>query len=184
MADSVTLFVKPGDATCEAAQRYLDEKKVAYTTRDITKDPSASAVLFGKLGKIVVPTFLIGDRMIVGFDPMQLLRYLPKDESQEEHVTFGAAVRTLTSEVATTSGLTAAFGVEVGEVKEDSPAGHAGIRKGDIITAIGAYTLTGGAQQFRTAIDAKRPGDTMSLTVWREGDEITMDVTFAVPAQA
>jgi glutaredoxin len=184
VSDSVTLFVRPGDATCESARRYLDEKKVAYTTRDITKDPSASAVLFGKLGKVVVPTFLIGDRMIVGFDPMQLLRYLPKDESQEEHVAFGAAVRTLTSEVATAGGLNAAFGVEVGDVKEDSPAGQAGIRKGDIITAIGAYTLTGGAQQFRTAIGAKRPGDNMTLTVWRDGGEITVEVTFAVPAQA
>jgi glutaredoxin len=184
VAESVTLFVRPGDATCEAAQRYLDEKKVAYTTRDITKDPSASAVLFGKLGKIVVPTFLIGDRMIVGFDPVQLLRYLPKDESQEEHVAFGAAVRSLTPEVARAGGLNAAFGVEVGDVKEDSPAGQAGICKGDIITAIGAYTLTGGAQQFRTAIGAKRPGDNMTLTVWREGEEITVDVTFAVPAQA
>jgi glutaredoxin len=184
VSDAVTLFVRPGDATCDAAQRYLAEKKVAYTTRDITKDPSASAVLFGKLGKIVVPTFLIGDRMIVGFDPMQLLRYLPKDESQEEHVALGAAVRTLTSDVAAASGLNVKFGVEVGDVKGDSPAEHAGIRKGDIITAIGAYTLTGGAQQFRTAIDAKRPGDTMTLTVWRRGEEVTVEVTFAVPAQA
>jgi glutaredoxin len=184
VAETVTLFVRPSDATCEAAERYLDEKKVVHTTRDITKDPSASAVLFGKLGKIVVPTFLIGDRMIVGFDPVQLLRYLPKDESQEEHVAFGAAVRTLTPGVAAAGGLNAAFGVEVGDVKEDSPAAQAGIRKGDIITAIGAYTLTGGAQQFRTAIGAKRPGDNMTLTVWRDGAEIPVEVVFAVPAQA
>jgi glutaredoxin len=184
MADAVTLFVRPGDPGCESARRYLDEKKVAYTTRDITKDPSASAVLFGKLGKIVVPTFLIGDRMIVGFDPVQLLRYLPKDESQEEHVAFGAAVRTLTAEVAAASGLNVTFGVEVGDVKPASPAEHAGICKGDIITAIGAYTLTGGAQQFRTAISAKRPGDTMNLTISRGGKEMSVEVTFAVPAQA
>jgi glutaredoxin len=184
MADQVTLFVRPGDATCEAARRYLDEKKIAYATRDVTQDPSASAVLFGKLGKVAVPAFLIGERMIVGFDPMQLLRYLPKDESDEEHVAFGAAVRTLTAEVASASGLAVPFGVEVGEVKEDSPAAEAAIQKGDIITAIGSYTLTGGAEQFRVAVGAKRPGDTMNLTVWRGGEELTVVVAFGVPAQA
>ncbi len=52
------------------------------------------------------------------------------------------------------------------------------MRTGDVITAIGGYTLTGGADQFRTAVAARRPGDSMILTVWREGAFVVCTVEF------
>ena len=39
------------------------------------------------------------------------------------------------------------------------------------------------AEQFRRAVSARKPGDTMALTVWREGDTVEASVQFpAEPA--
>lgn len=169
MADDLTVFIRHGDPQCEALLAYLDQRNLTYTTRDVTSDPSATAILFGRLGRVAVPALLIGERLIVGFDPVQLSRYLPRSSDDGPGVSFGAAVRGVTLDIAREHGLPAAFGVEVGSVRAESPAATAGVLPGDIITAIGAYTLTGGADQFRTAVGARRPGDTMTLTVWRDG---------------
>jgi glutaredoxin len=177
-AAEITAYVRGGDPQSEALLRYLDQRGVAHTVRDVTTDPSASAILFGRLGRIAVPALTIGERMIVGFDPVQLARYLPRPADSGPAVSFGAAVRDVTLEVARQRGLPAAFGVEVGPVREDGPAAAAGVRTGDVITAIGAYTLTGGAEQFRTAVAARRPGDSMAVTVTRDGAPEELVVQF------
>ncbi len=170
MGEPVTVFVRAGDPTCAAALQYLAQRGVEHRVRDILTDPSASAILLGRLGKVTVPAFQIGDRLIVGFDPVQLGRYLPRPASESlPSVSFGAGVRTVTPTIAAQRGLPAAYGVEVGPVRDGSPAALAGVRPGDVITAIGAYTLTGGEAQFRTAVAARHPGDSMAITVWREG---------------
>jgi serine protease Do len=102
----------------------------------------------------------------------------------EPTVTFGAAVRSVTPELAHERGLPATYGVEVGRVTPGSPAEAAGIRVGDLIVGIGPYTLSGGADQFRTAVAARRPGDTMQLTLWRDGSEVPVAVSFPVPEPA
>ena len=53
-----------------------------------------------------------------------------------------------------------------------------------MITAIGAYTIHGGAEQFRSAVALRRPGDTMALTIWRDGADREVAVAFPVAPQA
>jgi len=181
MSDAVTVFVRPGDPASEATLRYLDQRGIAYTKRDVLSDPSATAILFGRLGKVVVPVVQVGERLLVGHDPVQLARFLPREESEEQHVAFGASVRSVTAEIATAKGLPAVYGVEVGQVKPASPAEVAGIQSGDVITGIGPYTVDGGADQFRRAVALRQPGDTMTLTIWRDGD--TSEAVVAFPAE-
>ena len=182
MADAVTVFVKPGDPASESVLRYLDQRGVQYAKRDVLTDPSATAILFGRLGRVTVPVVQIGDRLLVGYDPVQLARFLPATGSEEPGVSFGAAVRGVTAQIAAEKRLPAAYGVEVGSVKEGSPAEAAGIRSGDVITAIGPYTISGGADQFRRAVSIRRPGDTMTLTLWRDGGSV--DATVSFPKEA
>jgi membrane-associated protease RseP (regulator of RpoE activity) len=182
--DTITVFVKAGDPASDAVRRYLDQRGLSYTTRDVLSDPSATAILFGRLGRVVTPVVQVGDRLLVGSDPVQLARFLPRRESDEPGVSFGAAVRSVTPEIAAGKRLPAAYGVEVGSVKTGSPAEDAGILPGDVITSVGAYTLNGGADQFKRAVAARRPGDTMSLTVWREGELLDVPVAFPMPAAA
>jgi membrane-associated protease RseP (regulator of RpoE activity) len=177
-AAPITVYVRAGDPDSEAVVAHLRSRGYRFTTRDVRSDPSASAVLFGKLGRGVVPAVQVGERMLAGYDPVQLARFLPPAGQEEPAVSFGAAVRSVTPDLARERGLPAPWGVEVGPVKPDTPAAEAGIRPGDLITGIGAYTLAGGADQFRTAVAARRPGDTMTLTVRRDGDDVVLPVTF------
>lgn len=180
MADAVTVFVKAGDPASEATLRHLDQRGVAYTKRDVLNDPSATAILFGRLGRVTVPVVQIGERLLVGHDPVQLARFLPREDADEPGVSFGAAVRAVTAEIAAAKALPAVYGVEVGSVRDGSPAAAAGIEAGDVITAIGAYTINGGAEQFRRAVAMRRPGDSMGLSIWRAGEPL--DVVVAFPA--
>ena len=184
MAEQVTVFVKPGDPGSEATLRYLDQRGVTYTTRDVLTDPSATAILFGRLGRVTTPVVQIGERLLVGHDPVQLARFLPRDGEEAPTVSFGAAVRSVTAQIAAEKGLPATYGVEVGSVHAGSPAEAAGIRAGDVITAIGPYTINGGADQFRRAVSLRRPGDTMALSLWRDGGTTDAVVSFPSPLQA
>jgi serine protease Do len=178
MAEQITVFVRQGDPGSQQVLRYLDQRGLQYTTRDVLSDPSATAILFGRLGRVVVPVVQVGERLLVGSDPVQLARFLPREEPGEPGVSFGAAVRSVNPEIAAAKGLPATYGVEVGSVHEGSPAAAAGILPGDIITSVGGYTITGGADQFRRAVSVRRPGDSMQLSVVRGAETIEVAVQF------
>jgi 2-alkenal reductase len=55
-------------------------------------------------------------------------------------------------------------------------ADRAGLREGDIITAIDTQAIDGDTS-LRQLLLQRRPGDTVILTVLRDGSEISIDVT-------
>jgi S1-C subfamily serine protease len=110
---------------------------------------------------------------------------------QAVHAYLGVAVDTIPAAVAARLGLVA--GVEVAEANPDTPAERAGLRGatgsqnvggqtyptgGDVITALDGKRIASAAE-LRAAINAKRPGDVISVTYWRGGNRHTVDVTLA-----
>jgi putative serine protease PepD len=73
---------------------------------------------------------------------------------------------------------TASNGVRLTQVRTGTPASQAGLEAGDVITAINGTKVTG-ASQLGSAIDAKQPGDTVSITYTRAGKTATVKVTLA-----
>jgi putative serine protease PepD len=63
-------------------------------------------------------------------------------------------------------------------VQDNTPAAKAGLKKGDVITAVNGTTTTSGDDLSR-AIDAHKPGDKITLTYKRAGSEHTVTVTLA-----
>jgi putative serine protease PepD len=61
-------------------------------------------------------------------------------------------------------------------VVEGSPADRAGLQPQDEVTAVDGKSITTG-DELRDAIDAKKPGDKITLTIERNGDERTVQVT-------
>ncbi|WP_084355278.1 S1C family serine protease [Actinomyces radicidentis] len=90
------------------------------------------------------------------------------------HAYLGVSIGDGSSEV---DGATRA-GAEVGSVESDSPASKAGLAEGDVITAIDgkpttqAAALTGFVRQYSA-------GDTATLTVIRDGKEISVQATLS-----
>ncbi|HSR48411.1 MAG TPA: PDZ domain-containing protein [Anaerolineales bacterium] len=67
-------------------------------------------------------------------------------------------------------------GAAVGQVLDGSPAERAGLRVGDVITAVDGIQLVGPGQ-LRRLIQAHQPGDKVTLTILRGEDKQTVVVT-------
>ncbi|MCA9397829.1 trypsin-like peptidase domain-containing protein [candidate division WWE3 bacterium] len=67
-------------------------------------------------------------------------------------------------------------GAFVEQVIAGSPADDAGVKSGDIITAIESEALTV-ARDLRSVIVTYRAGDSITLSIWRAGEELEVTVT-------
>ena len=83
---------------------------------------------------------------------------------------LGIVVTSVTSEIAQKLGLSNQNGVFVAEVQAGSAADRAGIRSGDVITAING-TAVNDPNPFRNIVAAAGPGAQVTLTVVRDGRE-------------
>ncbi len=68
-------------------------------------------------------------------------------------------------------------GIYVAEVTSGTAAETAGIEAGDVIIAIGDESIASGSELL-IAKNLYRVGDTVSVTVWRNGSEVDLSVTF------
>ena len=69
-------------------------------------------------------------------------------------------------------------GVTVSEVKPATPAAAAGLQVGDVLTAVDGAKVADSAS-LQKAVDAHKPGDTLSLTYTRNSATKTAQVTLA-----
>jgi serine protease Do len=69
-------------------------------------------------------------------------------------------------------------GVLIGNVANDTPAQKAGLRQGDVITALNGQATTD-KNTFRNAVAAMAPGTNVKLDVWRDGKTSTYNITLA-----
>jgi putative serine protease PepD len=66
----------------------------------------------------------------------------------------------------------------VASVRSSTPASKAGLRAGDVIVALGD-TKVSSSDELRTAINARKPGDRVTLTYTRNGKRHTVSLTLA-----
>src|SRR6266540_2355315 len=107
------------------------------------------------------------------------------------HAYLGVSVETIPSSVASALGVPA--GVELAQVRSGTPAARAGLHGstgtrtidgqeyptgGDVVTAIDGEAVSTSAE-LQARIDAKRPGDTVSITYSRGGKSHTVSVKLA-----
>jgi S1-C subfamily serine protease len=110
------------------------------------------------------------------------------DKGKVEHAYLGVEVETIPGSVA--SQLDLVEGVELRTVRNGTPAAKAGLHGstgtkvvdgdqyatgGDVITEFDGKAITT-SEELQRAVDAKRPGDTVSVTYWRGGKSHTADV--------
>jgi len=110
------------------------------------------------------------------------------DNGKVEHAYLGVSVQTIPESVADQLKLVA--GAELNEVRTGTPAKKAGLRAstgeqtvdgtpyvtgGDVITEVDGQAIQT-SEQLQRAIDSHKPGDTIKVTYWRNGDSHTVDV--------
>ncbi|MGB5735385.1 MAG: PDZ domain-containing protein, partial [Thiohalocapsa sp.] len=92
---------------------------------------------------------------------------------------LGIAGRSLTPQLAKRFGLRAPHGVLVTSVGEDSPAAHAGLRAGDVVTSANGQLLRS-SYELLDAVTQAGPAVEVKLQVWRGSDRME---TLAITAE-
>jgi Do/DeqQ family serine protease len=88
---------------------------------------------------------------------------------------LGARTQTVTGEIARSLGLPAPRGVLVADVWQGGAAARAGLRAGDVIVSVGGQPVNDeGAATYQ--FGARRIGETVPVTVLRDGREVTLNV--------
>jgi serine protease Do len=83
---------------------------------------------------------------------------------------LGVGIQDVTRDIADSVGLKEAKGAVVTQTTKDSPADKAGIKSGDVITAVDGQQIEDARALSRT-IGGKAPGTTVDVTVWRDNAE-------------
>jgi 2-alkenal reductase len=91
---------------------------------------------------------------------------------------IGITYQTLNAQVAAANNVNAKEGAWVQDVTANSPAARAGLRSGDVVTSINGATLTEDTPLPALMLKFK-PGDTVQLTVLRDGKTLTLSLTLA-----
>ncbi len=100
---------------------------------------------------------------------------LQKDGSID-HGYLGVQIQPVTQDVADAVGLSKAEGALVAAVSDGAPAAHAGVKTGDIVTAVGSENVKTPKDLSRLVADLS-PGAKETLTVWRDGKTVDVNVT-------
>ena len=92
-----------------------------------------------------------------------------------EHAYLGVSTGTASGDTA---------GAQIAEVVQGSPAAEAGLRQGDIITALGEEGIDS-TEDLVAAIATREPGETVTLEVERDGQKTAVKVTLGTqPAES
>ena len=123
-----------------------------------------------------------GGSVGIGFDiPADTAKMVVADLKKDGHVTrgwLGVQIQPVTTGIADSLGLKKAEGAMVDEPQSGSPAAKAGIKSGDVITAVDG-TAVKDARDLARTIGTMAPGASVKLDIIRRGTPQTVSVTLA-----
>jgi S1-C subfamily serine protease len=98
------------------------------------------------------------------------------EDGTAEHAYLGVLPAALTPEIVQEFDIPVSEGALIVEVPSGGPAAEAGIRPGDVITAIGE-TRVSTVEDLLGALRRQKPGDRVTVSLVRDGQESTVEVT-------
>ncbi len=127
-----------------------------------------------------------GSSVGIGFAvPVNMVKILvaaAKSGKQVRRPWLGASLQTVSKEIADSLGLDRPSGALVTEVTGDSPAAKAGVKGGDLITAIDGQGVDD-PESFGYRITTKPLGGTASLALLRAGKPVNVKLTLEAAAE-
>ncbi|OKO72921.1 Do family serine endopeptidase [Bradyrhizobium sp. NAS96.2] len=123
-----------------------------------------------------------GGSVGIGFDvPAPTVKMIVAQLKEHGTVTrgwLGVQVQPVTMGIAESLGLKQARGALVDEAQPDTPAAQAGIRPGDVITAVNGNAIKD-SRTLAREISGMAPGSSAKLDILRKGEAQTLTVTLA-----
>jgi len=170
-----------------ASEVGVPDKRVSFLQTDAAINPGNSGgPLLDSSGRVIgVNTAIIRGAQGLGFSiPINTARRIAEQlllYGEVQHPYLGIQMVTLTpalkdqinAEGSTT--VTVEQGVVIAAVQAGSPAAQAGLQRGDVITQIGSQPITS-ADQVQQQVAAVNVGDTLTLTIERQGRSQSLSV--------
>lgn len=97
------------------------------------------------------------------------------DSGSVERGWLGVQIQPVTDDIAESLGLSEAKGALITEPQDDSPAREAGMKSGDVVTAVNGE-LVESPRDLARKIARINPGEEADITVWRDGDSRALSV--------
>lgn len=137
--------------------------------------------LMGLDGEVIgINTAVSSEAQGIGFAiPSNTVKEVVNDLMTSGHVSrawLGVEIQDITQEVASAYGYSGTEGVVVRAVVSGGPAAGAGVKEGDIITAVNDAKVTD-TDDLITKVQGAGIGSKVKLTIWRDRQQITVDVT-------
>lgn len=155
------------------------------TDAAINQGNSGGALVDSRGALMGINTFLIspsGAFSGMGFAiPSQIAQPIAAnliEHGKVEHAKMGVSISDVTPENAKFFDLTKADGALITQVSSESPAGRAGLKTGDVVTAINGKKVSD-ASELQMAVALMSPGQKANLTVLRNGQSEEKSVTLA-----
>ncbi|TML62964.1 MAG: PDZ domain-containing protein [Actinobacteria bacterium] len=162
-----------------------DESLAGLIQTDAAINPGNSGgPLVDAKGEVVgMNTAIAGDAQNIGF-ALAIDRIKPVVDKLRAHPGQSASGSTTPNSGGAFLGVNVADdpngGADVARIVSGSPADKAGLRAGDVVTAIDGTKVTG-ADDLVAAVQRHRPGDTVSITFTRGSNTQTVKVKLASP---
>jgi serine protease Do len=119
-----------------------------------------------------------GDNLAFAISAALVKRVVPAliENGEYEHAYMGIGLRTVTPDIAEQVGLDRARGVLVTDVRPNGPSDGA-LRQGDVIVGLGGESIDSRQQLSSYLALQASPGDTVEVTVLRDGSRQTLSLT-------
>ncbi len=133
-----------------------------------------------RLGTLALACVALAGAGILGLASVDVAR--AQDESGGAFM--GVVLQDLDQSLRDSYGYHGSGGVLVGQVESSSPADRAGLQRGDLIVRFGGRPA-GSAGDLSRAVRDRKPGETVAVTVWRDGRERALRIVLGErPAEA
>lgn len=162
MADAI-VYTTPTCPYCKSVKEFLSREGVSYQEKNVAQDRTAANHMVQATGQMGVPVTQIGGDYIVGFDRPVLQAAVTK--LRGNRVKLGA-------QVADTAKMTNEAGALLGKVHPGGLAERAGLREGDVITALNSQPVSSAADLAQALQKLTAQSPQPKFTVKRDGQTL------------
>lgn len=161
----------------------MDLPDAAYKriTTDIYGSRNATGILINLKGMVIgmidnVNTGNDMSNLLTAYGITELKRTIEQMSNDKERAYLGVHGADVPRAVVEDTQTDTPAGAYIREIEIDSPAMAAGIQSGDIVTRVGNVEITT-YNELLGIVQSAKPGDMMTVTLTRQGQEMSVDVT-------
>jgi len=160
----VTVYTTPTCGYCYQAKQFLNRQGVSFVEKNVAADRKAAMEMVRLSGQQGVPVIAVDGQVVVGFDQPRLMQLLKNSQPR-----LGASVADAARQANKRPGIPDR-GAYVGRVRSGSPADRAGLRQGDVVTALGGQPVVVADDLHKLVSDMPKGRD-LSLSFVRNGQQ-------------